>query len=136
METLRVQRLRELLATTYGGSQTELAKRVGMSASQLGQYFCGYRNIGEKVARKIEKAAGKPQGWLDGEEDAPVNLSNRDLEILAAWNEASPEAQEVALFVLSSEQTPDPQWLRDDLKQAIDSMLYAAMRWLRSNKKA
>jgi SOS-response transcriptional repressor LexA len=65
-------RLRQLLIESFSGSQTVLSKRSGISLSQLGQYLGGYRNIGEKTARKIEEAAGKPIGWLDARD---INMS-------------------------------------------------------------
>jgi len=138
METPRVQRLRMLLADTFAGSQTEMAKRLGMSTSQIGQYFCGYRNIGEKVARRIEQASGKPLGWLDGVDSpklAEFSTDTGDNKILHLWREASPEAKEVAQLVLAPPQNSGPRWLREDLRQALDSMLYAAMRWQRDNSR-
>jgi SOS-response transcriptional repressor LexA len=44
--------------------------------TQLGQYLGGYRNLGEKTARKIEQGAKKPQGWLDATDQSNVQLSN------------------------------------------------------------
>jgi len=137
METPRVQRLRMLLADTFAGSQTEMAKRLGMSTSQIGQYFCGYRNIGEKVARRIEQASGKPLGWLDGVDlsESALSADTGDNRILHLWREASPEAKEVAQLVLAPPQNSGPHWLREDLRQALDSMLYAAMRWQRDSSR-
>ncbi|MFZ6813571.1 helix-turn-helix domain-containing protein [Undibacterium sp. Rencai35W] len=66
METVRIKQLRKLISENFNGSQTELSNRSGVSLSQLGQYLGGYRNLGEKTARKIESAAGKNIGWLDG----------------------------------------------------------------------
>lgn len=76
MDNIRVKRLRKLISEQFGGSQTALAARAGMSLPQIGQYLNGYRNMGEKTARKIEAACGKPNGWMDRELDdifAPVN---------------------------------------------------------------
>jgi len=63
MGSTRTAQLRRLI-TEFGG-QTALSAKVGVSPAQLGQYLGGYRNLGEKVARKIEHGAGKPVGWLD-----------------------------------------------------------------------
>lgn len=68
----RVLRLRQLINELSSGSQTIFSKRSGISLSQLGQYLGGYRNIGEKTARKIESTSGKPIGWLDAMD---VNIS-------------------------------------------------------------
>jgi len=37
-----------------------------VSLSQIGQWLSGERNISELAARRIEAAARKPVGWLDG----------------------------------------------------------------------
>lgn len=65
MENLRTRNLRKLITEEFNGSQTELAARTGLSLSQLGQYLSGYRNMGEKTARKIEAGCKKRPGWLD-----------------------------------------------------------------------
>jgi len=135
MENIRVRRLRVLLAETFSGSQTALAKRTGISLSQIGQYFCGYRNIGEKVARKIEQGAGKPPGWLDREGADTPALAEEDQRILKMWQTASTEAKDVACFVLSDPDDPPPPWAREDVRSVIDGLLYAALRWRRGGEK-
>lgn len=47
--------------------QKDLAKKLSMSASQLGSLLAGYRNIGEKSARRIERALNMPENSLDSE---------------------------------------------------------------------
>ena len=66
MENIRIRQLRKLIAESFGGSQSALSGKTGVSLAQLGQYLSGYRNLGEKTARKIELGSGKPTGWLDG----------------------------------------------------------------------
>lgn len=43
----------------------DLGDRLGYDSSRLSQLKTGHANIGEGAARQIEKADGKPQGWLD-----------------------------------------------------------------------
>lgn len=69
MENIRVRKLRKLITESFNGSQSVLSALTGVSLSQLGQYLCGYRNMGEKTARKIERGANKPLGWLDAEDE-------------------------------------------------------------------
>lgn len=49
------------------GSPADLARRLEMSDSQMGQLIGRrpVRNIGPKIARRIEEVCGRPTGWLD-----------------------------------------------------------------------
>lgn len=47
------------------GSQAAVAEILDVTAGYLNQLMLGRRNIGEKAARKIERATGKPAGWMD-----------------------------------------------------------------------
>lgn len=49
------------------GSPADLARRLEMSDSQMGQLIGRnpIRNIGPKIARRIEEVCGRPTGWLD-----------------------------------------------------------------------
>ncbi len=71
MNNTRAEKLKLLIETSFNGSQTKLAAKCNMSLAQLGQYLSGYRNLGEKVARRIELKAKLPVGWLD----RPINLN-------------------------------------------------------------
>ncbi|SDV49089.1 LexA family transcriptional regulator [Chitinasiproducens palmae] len=75
MENVRVRQLRNLIADRFGGSQAALCKRIGMSPSQIGQYLGGYRNLGERAARKIEDGAGLPAGWLDAAPETQISVA-------------------------------------------------------------
>lgn len=54
------------LITQLGG-QAEFGRRIDMSDSQVSQLVGEKhtKNIGNIIARRIEKALGKPEGWLD-----------------------------------------------------------------------
>ena len=56
--TIRTENLRHLINARAGGSQAEFARQAGISGSVVYQVLNGYRNIGEKLARKIEKNLG------------------------------------------------------------------------------
>lgn len=49
------------------GSSAALAKRMKSDASYVSQLKGGHRGIGDKAARKLERATNKPYGWLDSE---------------------------------------------------------------------
>ena len=85
MENIRVRQLRKLIAESFGGSQSALSTRTGVSLAQLGQYLGGYRNMGEKTARKIERGASKPVGWLDGADMnvAPAPVGSRQIPLIS-----------------------------------------------------
>ena len=71
METSTSIRRANLLAliTASGLSDKAFGKSVGIAPGFLSQLKMGQdtggRNIGNKLARKIELAAGKPAGWMD-----------------------------------------------------------------------
>jgi SOS-response transcriptional repressor LexA len=56
------------------GSTASFARKYGLDPTYISQMLNGHRNIGEKTARKIEVATGKPTGWLDAAHE-PANIS-------------------------------------------------------------
>lgn len=68
------------------GSPADLARLLGMSDSQMGQLIGRnpVRNIGPRVARRIEVVCGKPEGWLDAEHNEVEPGSLRDLQLQEA----------------------------------------------------
>src|SRR5436853_7181560 len=63
--SIRLKNLRELIDNS--GGPAEAARRLDMDASQLSQ-IAGknpVRNIGTSLARRIEKAFRRAEGWLD-----------------------------------------------------------------------
>lgn len=69
----RISRLKLLIDNQFNGSQAEFARKSGINPSQVTQWLSGYRNLGEKVARKIEVTLDLPHNWLDEK-----NISNGD----------------------------------------------------------
>lgn len=68
-ETVR-ENARELLAEAKGAKQ--FAERTGLSESRVSQILGKNpsKNIGPSTARRIERAFGKPVGWLDATQDS------------------------------------------------------------------
>ncbi len=58
----RRQNLIELLSET---SQREFADRAGLAPGHVSQMVNGSRQMGESVARRIEKQCTLPSGWMD-----------------------------------------------------------------------
>ena len=63
IEKVRLENLLQLVAQY--DSKTLLAQKIGMSGQQLNQLLTERRNIGEKVARKIEAALNLDPCALD-----------------------------------------------------------------------
>lgn len=61
------------------GGVTAFSKMTGISLTYISQMLNGHRNIGEKTARKLELAANKPTGWMDGDVE---DLSVEEMEII------------------------------------------------------
>lgn len=67
----RRRRLGQLLGEYQ--RQQDLADKMGVEQNYISQLLTGKKAFGEKTARKIEKAAGKPEKWLDeAGEERPV----------------------------------------------------------------
>ncbi|MBA3774654.1 MAG: helix-turn-helix transcriptional regulator [Ramlibacter sp.] len=100
----RAQKLKGLIASPkFDGKQAELARKAGISPSQLNQWLTGYRNIGEKAARSLEESLDLPAGWLDMEEGQ------------AAW--PLPKVPMARYLALSDE---DKRYIQALLEQAIE----------------
>jgi phage repressor protein C with HTH and peptisase S24 domain len=66
IDQIRLENLRYLMAE-LGLSSAELARRLDVSSQQVYQLVSRRRNIGDKIARRIEEEFGHPSGWLDQE---------------------------------------------------------------------
>lgn len=70
VKQIRRENLRHLIKTLAGNNQSKFAELADMSPSHISQLLMdpskkGARNVGDNVARQIEKAAGWPYGRLD-----------------------------------------------------------------------
>lgn len=59
-------------------SKSKAAEKLGFRVSYISQILSGYRSIGEKTARKVERNSGRPHMWLDQEE----GLSPKQQEVI------------------------------------------------------
>lgn len=89
----RLKRLKQLIDTQFEGSQAEFARKAGIKTeSQVTQWFSGYRNLGEKAARKIEAVLDLPNNWLDqtdfADGDNFVQINSRGSVPLISWVQA------------------------------------------------
>lgn len=116
---IRREKLRQYIKQNYK-TRAEFADAIGKSPAQVAMWFMksdGKRDIGEKLAREIETALGRPHGWMDvlhdneamrvinGDPMLPsVRLDDKTpeelLKIIVAYEEGS-ELKQLALQKLS-----------------------------------
>lgn len=90
---IRRNRLKEWIAQEYGGKVAEFVRRHNLPPSResyISQLLSGYRNVGEKAARKLEDEGGKPRGWLDLPLEGVAQPKNRLEEQAEADMNVSP----------------------------------------------
>ncbi len=92
IQDIRYQNLRTLLDEA-GGNQAELARRAGTNAAYINQILNKsqlpsgkVRSVGERLARMLEQAFKKPDGWLD----LPATM-NLVAEPTPAYHSQSPD---------------------------------------------
>ena len=64
----RRRRVRQIIEEQFGGVDAKFAARIERSPAQVARWFMDNehkRDIGEKLARHIERATAQPQGSLD-----------------------------------------------------------------------
>ena len=91
-------------------SQQALADAAGLSVQYLNQLLMGHRNMGEKTARKLEKALKLESGWFDRERDAPprdpvageAGLSRRAVKVGQMFDRLSPDRQDAMQKILDA----------------------------------
>lgn len=132
------------------GGLAAAAKLVGMSPSQFANLRDGAkdsktgkpRGMHKSTARRIEAAAGRPQGWLDidhGESPATTGGATGSAQeniqqaaLAAAYQRADAGTRAVVDALLSS--TP-PAWLEPMMALALQGMKQAAVQWIDDRKK-
>jgi transcriptional regulator with XRE-family HTH domain len=65
MDRLRRQKLRDLLATRYGGERRRFLEDSGISKGRLSQLLSGKHPFGEEAARNLEDKLRLEPGYFD-----------------------------------------------------------------------
>lgn len=65
IQDIRRQNINDIINREFDGTQTRLAERLDTQPNLVNRWARGAKTIGDQVARKIEKAARKPENWLD-----------------------------------------------------------------------
>lgn len=70
-----------LLLTEYrrdGKTQADFARALDVEPAYVSQLVTGVREIGDKTGRKVERVAGKPEGWMDRPQTLPARVGSDD----------------------------------------------------------
>lgn len=110
MDNKQIRKDRLWLLVSEAGSIIELARMLGMrSGATLSQILSAkpgrsvVRNVGDKLARKLEEACNKPYGWMD----QPLN---------------DDEQQKIALSNVEPEKPPPSLWFGTEEESAPDRL--------------
>lgn len=101
----RISLLRQLIAQFDSGNQTNFARRISVSASQVNQWLSGHRKLGDAGARRIELALNLAPGYF-GRGANIINLATREpadtalQDIIALARTLSPEGKYAAIGAL------------------------------------
>ena len=76
---IRREKLRQYIKENFR-TRAEFAEKIGKSPAQVSMWFMkkneGKRDIGEKLAREIEKKLGLPKYWMDQRHDEVTDGSH------------------------------------------------------------
>lgn len=98
MENDEIRRANLALLIDEAGSAAALEERTGTDATYLRNIRNGVRDMGTRLARRLEEKLGKPRGWMDTPQKG--NTSADAEQLLAHYERASPEWQ-LALRMLA-----------------------------------
>lgn len=129
MSTVKETRRKNLLALIgdQKGAQALLAREMDVEPAYVSQLASGgssSRGIGDRTARKIERARGLPRGWMDQAHDsavAPVALELQLIQMFKALPTAAKlqAVEQVTALYLKQERTPygAPTVFESDLRE-------------------
>lgn len=112
---IRRRRVRQLIDQQFSGVLARFANRIGRSANQAARWFMDSpehrRNIGERLARDIERQLHLPRLWLDSD-DGGLAPTRSDVVDPESWQLGHKRLDE--LIVLTA------AWLTQDQLAEID----------------
>jgi hypothetical protein len=91
IDEIRVANLRRILADRWDGRSVNLARAIGAKQIVISRCLSGSasaRNMGDRLARRIEIASGLEPGWMDS-----IHTHEKD-DVFAAFMSLSVDAQE------------------------------------------
>ncbi len=116
---VRRANLRELINSKYEGNRSRFARETGKNVNLINLTLTSNpdlrRNVGEKLARDIEAAAGLPHGWMDvdrtEQDDAAAVVAIPRMRAKRGPRDMIPEALYCGAKWLSSTYSSDPKQL-------------------------
>lgn len=119
---IRHERLRELIAAQFNGSQAEFCRRTGLRTTQVNQWLKDYRVMGEKSARLIEQLLGLPKLTLDLEFEEDVRVSPLSPELISLQNTRSDFYKQLSEISVGG-YVPLISWVQaGDWRECIDTL--------------
>ena len=98
IQDIRKRNLQAVLEADFRGVKADLARAIGVSPNNISRYFSNTkdgRTVSDDTARKVEKATGKPVGWMDS-----LHQETTDPELDALMEQARREDPETLKAVL------------------------------------
>jgi len=129
----QVKRIRNHLGLTL----EQLARRSGVDVGTISALEVR-ASTRSKYAQQLAAGLGVSLDELLSGKQVDVFQSQQRTEhqwLLHAWDNANEESREVARFALSEFDAPLPPWAGNDNLRDLNTMRYAALRWLREGEK-
>lgn len=112
IKTIRLKRLRALIATKFDGNKGKFADAIGRPRPNVYRLLSDtaedQRAIGEDLARSIEQILGLEPLWLDREGDPDPNTVSGLLARLAPILDTAPKELRDAVLTLALKYQKDP----------------------------
>ena len=120
MDRIERQRKRLSMLISEFGTQERLAAKIGTAESYISQLLTSRKGIARKFCERLERATGKPNGWMDQwlpEESEVLGhqpLTDTEYRILCMWRTWSPP---IKAYVFG--QMKVANWTKDELEKNI-----------------
>ena len=107
---IRRQNLLSLCKERAEGNQSQMARDLGKAQTLVNRYITGSKDVGDDIAREVEKRYELPFGWLDN-----IHPSSQEEALLTAFRNADELTRQAAERVLgisvpfTKTPTPKPQ---------------------------
>lgn len=131
---IRRENLKEIVRRYFDGKQIRLSERLGVQQNLVSRWESGTKNIGDKVARRIEEAARVESHWMDVDhqlammlesqerEAAPTNTSELAASILKKWMEAEGLSQQKVASASGVSQATINRLLRNESSISVNNL--------------
>jgi len=97
VKEIRVENLRRLIDDRAKGNQRQFAEDHELNKAHVSQMLTRHRDMGDKVARQLEKKLGLAHGFMDRRhDDKQMFLTDDELALIEAYRSATPPHRIVA----------------------------------------